>query len=64
MLNQFVDNNLIDMHSTRSIVKSLLTLLRSSNFLNTSFPPPPIPPPVLMNFVVFPPVCGDSVADL
>jgi hypothetical protein len=23
----------------------------------------PMPPPVLMNFVVFPPGCGDSVAD-
>ena len=24
---------------------------------------PPVPPPVLMNFAVFPPGCGDSVAD-
>jgi len=25
--------------------------------------PPPMPQPVLMNFVVFPPGCGDSVTD-
>ena len=27
------------------------------------FPPPPMPPHVLMNFRGFPPGCGDSVAD-
>ena len=31
--------------------------------INKSSLHPTMPPPVLMNFVVFPPGCGDSVAD-
>ena len=33
------------------------------NYLFIYFSPPPMPPHVRGNFVVFPPSCGDSVAD-
>ena len=54
----------------RNIFKVLmcwLTLKKHTYFLKLTFrfkSPPPMPPPVLMNFVVFPPGCGDSVPEL
>ena len=36
-------------------------MLMINNFEKFFFSP--MPPPVLMNFVVFPPGCGDSVAN-
>ena len=47
------------------MILSHAVLLRMRNVLGESCREsfPPMPPPVRTNFVVFPPGCGDSVAD-